>query len=1272
LRDEGFCPRFAHIPVSKRISGARAANPVLCRRLQGKTIMKCQYLFILSASVALSVLGATQAISSPTTAGLSALAEDFGKLPLGFEANAGQTDERVKFFSRGRGYTLFLTDNEAVLALPKTGVAHSDVSATNRVLRMKLVGTNLAAAVMGAQELPGKSNYFIGKDPSKWRTNVPNYAQVKYLGVYPGVDLVYYGTQGGQLEYDFVVAPGADPSAIRLNIAAGGVGTAKPRQRLLRISSDGDLVVRMEGGEIRLHKPIIYQSGSTRMVRDGHYILTASNQVRFALGPYDHAKPLIIDPVLSYSTYLGGSSVGFSLSNAIAVDSSGSAYIAGSTTQSDFPTQNPFQPTFGDGGDAFITKFSPSGSTLIYSTFLDGSDGATGVGIAVDASGAAYVTGETSSTDFPTLNPIQASLGGPEGSTVNAFVTKLAPSGASLVYSTYYGGSAASRGTAIAVDSAGNAYVTGFTNGTLTTVNALQPVVGGSADAFVAKINPAGSAFIYATYLGGSAADYGTSIAVDSGGNAYVAGETVSADFPTHAPFQASYLSNSAGGNAFVAKLNATGSALVYSTYLGGSVYEIANAIALDASGDAYVAGQTSSTDFPTKNPVQATNLSGSGGSNGFITEFNPAGSALVYSTYLGGSTGDIMTAIAVDSAGNTYVGGITSSDDFPSVNPLPVSEGGLAANSTIAELSPGGAALLFSSHFGANSIGQTITTGENTISAIAVDAAGNLYVTGAVDSPIYPTLNAFQATLLGPENVAFIAKFTASAGATPTVTIAVAPTTISVGQSANLTWSSTNATSCTASGGWTGTQATSGTASESPTASGNTTYTLTCTGSGGSAQGSATLTVIAASPTVTISVNPTSVTVGQSATLTWSSTNASACTASGAWTGTQATSGTQSETPAASGNSTYTLTCSGAGGSANASAALTVNAATPAPTVTLTINPTSIAVGQSATLTWSSTNATSCTASGAWTGTQATSGSVVVTPTAAGPSTYMLACSGSASASATSAVNLMVTAQVASVTVLSGKAGGGGLGLWSLLGLALLVASRLRRAWRPGVATLALCAAAAILGAPAPVSAQEASSSLQFNWDQTYVGIRAGRTNYWESSGQLDSDLAANGESGTSTSINQHRVGGVLYVGVPFYKALSLELGLVDLGEYPVGISTTSTNIPQLAQTIVRNLSSAGRGLTLNLAAPLDITPWFAIEPRFGVLAYQSKQEVYTPLGTFSHDREGGGIDAGLVLLFRPTSRVYFGGGVDCFDTGGNRCDVLLYSIEVEYHFGR
>jgi hypothetical protein len=1256
--------------------------------------MKCQYFFALSLSVTVSILSASPAVSltqdkalaaigrdSPLPKPeLTALAKSFGKLPLSFEPNAGQTDQRVRFLSRGKGYTLFLTGTEAVLASPKPAPTPS-TAPTNRVLRMKLVGANVHAAVSGAKELPGKSNYFIGKDPSKWRSNVPTYAQVRYRAVYPGVDLIYYGTQGGQLEYDFVVAPGANPSAIKLNIAADTHNATHAERHLpLRIAANGDLVVGADGTEIRMHKPVVYQneaevtergSENGRALREGHFVLTSSNQVGFALGPYDHAKPLIIDPVLSYSTYLGEGGGTFTIAHGIVVDSSGNTYVTGSTNSASFPTTpNSFQPVFGDGGDAFITKFAPSGSTLVYSTYLDGSDGAAGNGIAVDASGAVYVTGETSSTDFPTLNPIQAALA--PGSTENAFLTKLAPSGAALVYSTYYGGSGDTTALAIAVDASGDAYLTGRTLTGFPVVNALQPTYGGDTDGFVAKFNAAGSAVVYATYLGGSGGDYGVSIAADSSGNAYVAGSTTSTDFPTVAPFQAANGTLLNQGTCFVAKLNATGSALVYSTYLGGSKSDLPNGIAVDGSGNAYVAGFTSSADFPTRNPLQATNLAAPNqGNNGFVTKFNPAGSALVYSTYLGGSFTDQIDAIAIDSAGNVYVAGTTDSSDFPSVNPLPQSEGGSFGVTFISEINAAGSALIFSTHFGTNSLGQPNSPGEDSPSAITVDAAGSIYLTGQTNSTAFPTLNPFEATLTG-NTEAFVAKFTASAATTPTVSISVAPATISVGQGATLTWSSTNANSCTASGGWTGAQLTSGTASESPTAVGSITYTLTCAGSGGSAQGSATLTVTAAAPTVTIAVNPTSITVGQSATLTWSTTNATACTASGAWTGTQAINGTQSETPAASGDSTYTLTCSGAGGSANASAALTVNAGTPAPTDTLTINPTSITVGQSAMLSWSSTNATSCSASGAWAGTQATSGSLSVMPMAAGVSTYTLICSGAASASATSAVNLTVTVPPATVTVLSGKAGAGGLGPWSLLGLGLLVAWRMRRTRQAALGVLAVCALLSALVAPAPVSAQDASPSLGFNWDQTYVGIRAGRSTYWESSGQLDSYLAANGESGTTTWINQHRVGGVAYAGVPFYKALSLELGFADLAEYPVGISTTSTNIPQLAQTIIRNLSSAGRAVTLNLAVPLDIAPWFGIEPRFGFLAYQSKQEVFTPVGTFSHDREGGGIDAGLVLLLRPTSSIYFGAGVDCFDTGGSRCDVLLYSAEIEYRFGK
>lgn len=1114
-------------------------------------------------------------------------APDYGKLPLGFEANAGQTDGQVKYLARGRGYSVFLTDNAAVLTLASTA---APAPIADRVIRMKLVGANAKARVSGGDELSGKTNYFIGNDPSKWRTQVPNYAEVKYADVFPGVDLVYHGNQSGQLEYDFVVAPGADPSAIRFAVAEDRIGATRSAHRApLRVGANGDLVVKIGGSEIRFNKPVVYQidRGAQRIVTQGRFVLTASHHVRFALGPYDHSKTLIIDPALVYSTYLGGSSLdqGFG----IAVDSAGNAYVAGYAGSTDFPTANPL-PNLPVTG-AFVTKFNPAGSALVYSTYLGGTGPSQANAIAVDSAGNAYVTGQTRATDFPTVNPVQPT------NTFNnqdAFVTKLSADGSALIYSTYLGGNTpdpedggGQAAWGIAVDSSGNAYVTGNTQDTdFPTVNPLQATNKTSAPSsgtgFVTKYNAAGSALIYSTYLGGSAQDTPAGIAADSSGNAYVTGQTISADFPTANAFQPACDGCPGAISAFMTKINASGSAFVYSTYLGGSDTTESIAIAADASGNAYVTGTTTATDFPTVNALQATNH---GNGDAFITKMNPNGSALIFSTYIGGSTGqDVGRGIAVDSSGNVYVAGSTGSTDFPTVNPVQATKNGGAGPDTgfVLNLNAAGSALIYSTYLG-GSLGDRVQ-------AIAVDSSGNAYVTGYTFSVNFPTANPFQPANKGSEN-AFVTKLPAGATAS------------------------------------------------SP-------------------------------PTITISVAPTSITVGQSSTLTWSSTNATSCTASGAWSGTQATGGTVSESPETTGTSTYTLTCNGAGGTANASAALTVNAA--APTVTLSINPTSITLGQSATLTWSTTNATSCTASGAWSGARATSGTLIVTPSAAGDPSYTLSCSGTAGAAAMTAVSETVTAPTPVVTVLSGKAGGGGIEPWTLVGLALLVAWRLRQSIRIRVAALVVIAVFAMLATAARVSAQEASSSLQFNWDQAYVGIRAGRSTYWESSAQLDAYLAQYGETGTNTSINQHRTTGVVYAAVPFYKSLSLELGLADLGEYPVGISTTSTNIPQLAQTIIRNLSSAGRAVTLNLAAPLDINSWFAVEPRIGVLGFQSKQEVYTPQGNFSHDREGGGVDAGIALLLRPTPKVYVGAAVDCFDTGGNRCDVLMYSAEIEYHFGR
>ena len=469
--------------------------------------------------------------------------ENYGKLPLAFEANQGQTDSRVDFLSRGSGYTLFLTPTEAVLSLssPQSSQraqrkstnffsASSAPSAVNdpnlqsAVVRMKLVGANPSPQVSGLEGLPGKSNYFLGNDPDKWRTNVPHYAKVQYEDVYPGVDLVYYGNQR-QLEYDLVVGPGADPDAITLSFE--GV-------ERLRIDAQGDLLLETPDGEIRQHKPLVYQEvdGVRRQIA-GFYVLHGGHQVGFEVAAYDAGQPLIIDPMLVYSTYLGGNS--FDSGRSIAVGGSGNAYVTGQTFSTNFPTASPIQASnAGGASDTFVTKLNAAGSALVYSTYLGGTALDTARWIAVDSSGNAYVTGRTDSTDFPTASPIQATSGG------------------------------------------------------------------GSSDAFVAKLNPAGSALVYSTYLGGGSFDTSNDIAVDSSGNAYVIGETDSTDFPTADPVQAAR-----GGfrEAFVTKLNAAGSALVYSSYLGGSFDDEGKGIAVDASGNAYVTGRTDSTDFPKVNP---------------------------------------------------------------------------------------------------------------------------------------------------------------------------------------------------------------------------------------------------------------------------------------------------------------------------------------------------------------------------------------------------------------------------------------------------------------------------------------------------------------------------------------------------------------------------------------------------------------------------------------------------------------------------------------------
>jgi hypothetical protein len=649
----------------------------------------------------------------------------YGRIPLSFEANHGQAASAVRFLSRGRGYSLLLKSSEAVFALtrsegggppsPPAMLEDQPRRHDTSIVRMKFLGANPNASLAGVDEQSNKSNYFIGKNPRKWHTRVPNYARVVSRQLYPGIDLLYHGSQR-QLEYDLVVAPGARTDAIR--IAFEGI-------ERLRLDAAGDLILETRQGELRQARPLVYQEvGGERCLVAADYVLEGGHRLGFRVARHDATQPLVIDPVLSYSSYLGGSGDDFGLG--IAVDGEGNAYVTGTTLSKDFPTPGSLQPASGGSYDAFVAKISSAGS-LVYSTYLGGGGLDEGHGIAVDSEGNAYVTGRTTSTNFPTKIALQPNYNGK----IDAFVAKLDATGSDLVYSTYLGGVDNDTGIdiavdslgnayvariitasgpqflrrslvqkidstgsallysksvggnpflaptntdvyAIAVDGSGNAYVTGdSTSLNLATAGSFQTTNGGYYDAIVAKINAAGSAFDYFTYLGGSGLEEGFGIAVDSGGNAFVTGLTASTNFPTQKAFQPAH----SGGiwDGFVAEINAAGSALVYSTYLGGSGYEVSSDIALDGSGNAYVAGYTSSTDFPIKDAFQPRSA---GGVDAFVTKFNAEGS-LVYSSYLGTSGDDSARSIAVDGSGSAYITGTTDSTNFPTQNPFQPASGG-------------------------------------------------------------------------------------------------------------------------------------------------------------------------------------------------------------------------------------------------------------------------------------------------------------------------------------------------------------------------------------------------------------------------------------------------------------------------------------------------------------------------------------------------------------------------------------------------------------------
>jgi hypothetical protein len=738
----------------------------------GKTFSaRIAALFVIALGlVVLPLRPAPRSTAKRPPAGSPSVNNQYGKIPLSFEPNVGQSDAQVQYIARANGYSLFLTPRETVLLLKyDSPVTKDQVQSvrknSNRFehgssLRLQFVNSNPDAPMTHSDKLVGKVNYLIGDNPQFWHTNVPTFAKVAQHDLYPGVDVVYYGTQQ-QLEYDFVISPGADPRAINLSFSGA---------KKLRIDENGNLIVSVAAGDVRMRKPLAYQrgAGGERQLVAANYVIRGAHGAAISVAQYDSARTLVIDPILEYSTYLGGSNIDGG--NAIAVAQDKTAFIAGGTFSTDFPTAHPLQGNHGGpddfSRDAFVAKLSADGSTLLYATYLGGKNEDLANGIAVDIFGNAYVAGTTLSGDFPATAGSLNTLCGGDGKcgsswngkgliVSNGFVAKLNPAGSALIYSTFIGNYENVRVQGIAVDRDEIAYVTGQTGPNLQVTAQLPPdtqppapfpitasafksaLIGDDGDdAFVMKISASGSTALYSSYLGGDNEEIAYGIAVDGSANAYVTGLTYSINFPvTGSALQST---NAGAGDAFLTKVNtdASGAAsLAYSTLLGGSGIDQGSAVAVDASGNAYVAGLTSSPGFTSLRPY-------GGNGDAFVAKFNTllSGSAsLTYFTYLGGSLADSAGGIAIDGDGNAYVTGSTVSSDFPVTGAIfqPVYGGG-NADAFVTKLDPTGASPVYSSFLG----------GSNTESgnAIALDSIGAAYVTGQTCSLDFPLTNPEQA----------------------------------------------------------------------------------------------------------------------------------------------------------------------------------------------------------------------------------------------------------------------------------------------------------------------------------------------------------------------------------------------------------------------------------------------------------------------------------------------------------------------------------------------
>ncbi|MGA9509717.1 MAG: SBBP repeat-containing protein [Candidatus Sulfotelmatobacter sp.] len=738
--------------------------------------------WVLGAGILLVAASAAQQTGMIQRPGLAAA---YGKLPMTFEANQGQTSAKARFIARGQGYSALLTAGGMLLRLRPGRVAPAEASRTvseahgqspNMLLQFSLLGATQNPFVVGEDPQPGRVNYFFGKDPKRWLTNVPTYGRVRYKNVYPGIDLIYYGNRQ-QLEYDFEISGGSNPNLIQFEIeGANGI----------QLDSDGNLTLKVSGGELKFQSPVVYQqSNGMRLPVGGGYVVKDSTHIGFHIASYDVSKPLVIDPVLVYSTYLGGS--GTEYPTGIAVDTGGSVYVGGYTDSADFEST-----TFGSPGASvdhvFVAKLDPTGSNLVYADYLGGENADEGLALALDSTNDVYVAGTTASTEFPMVTPYQGTIPGAN----SAFLSEISPDGSSLLHSTYLGGSADEVVSGLAVDSTGSSLVAGYTTSTdFPVANAYQAAASANVGGvygnygFLTKFTPGGTSLAYSTYLAGSSnvilncvnevpcwpqpSSYITGLAIDSAGNAYVVGNTNTYDFPiTSGAYLGTNRIQSDGEVGFVSKFSSSGN-LQYSTYFyeaSGAVTDLA-AIAVDGSGAAYITGMAlSDGTFPlTSTTICDPAVYAQQCNYGFVSKFDPTGSTLSYSTYLGPNNYAQPAALQIDAYNDAYVVATTWSNSFSLVNPI---EGYTNVNNgyevLVVEIDPTATSELWATYLDGSQ--------DSYAAGLALDSNGNAFVLGTTDSTDLPTTQSGSQTVYGGGNLdAFVMKI--GAGSAPAVSIA-------------------------------------------------------------------------------------------------------------------------------------------------------------------------------------------------------------------------------------------------------------------------------------------------------------------------------------------------------------------------------------------------------------------------------------------------------------------------------------------------------------------